>query len=195
MDRFYAPEGVLRQGVYNPQSGAKQFEVSTPALARYYLTQFTSGIRQIQMLVEGAHETPTPNGGHTVQSSRTSFIYWFTNDTRVCFSTSSSFNNAFLTQTAQLFTNGTLVAHFDVNNKIEILDIVVLNHTEYLPRHQLQALEQSEQQKQSPKVSKNMSKRAQQKQPSSPTITLPESMVTNNGVPIAVMSFLEVRTL
>lgn len=38
-----------------------------------------------------------------------------------------------------------------------------------------------------------MGKRAQQKQPNSPTITLPESMVTTNGVPIAVMSFLEVR--
>ena len=74
----------MRQGVYNPQSGAKQFEVSTPALARYYLTQFMSGIRQIQMLVESARETPTPNGGHTVESPKTSFIYWFTNDTQVC---------------------------------------------------------------------------------------------------------------
>lgn len=74
----------MRQGVYNPQSGGKQFEVSTPALARYYLTQFTSGIRQIQMLVESARETPTPNGGHTVGSPKTSFIYWFTNDTQVC---------------------------------------------------------------------------------------------------------------
>lgn len=92
----------------------------------------------------------------------------------------------------QLFTNGTLVAHFDVNNKIEILDIVVINHTEYLPRNQLQALEQSEQLKQSPKVSKNMGKRGQQKQPNAPSFTLPESMVTSNGVPIAVMSFLEV---
>lgn len=78
----------MRQGVYNPQSGAKQFEVSTPALARYYLTQFTSGIRQIQMLVEGAREAPSPSGGHTVESPRTSFIHWFTNDTQVCFSLS-----------------------------------------------------------------------------------------------------------
>lgn len=76
----------MRQGVYNPQSGAKQFEISTPALARYYFTQFTSGIRQIQMLVEGARETALPNGGHVVDSRKTSFIYWFTNDTQVCLS-------------------------------------------------------------------------------------------------------------
>ena len=83
VDRFYAPGGVLRQGVWNPQVGAKQFEISTPALARYYLTQYTSGIRQIQMVVEGARERDMPNGGHVVESARTSFIYWFTNDCQV----------------------------------------------------------------------------------------------------------------
>ncbi|KAL5335275.1 LIM-domain binding protein-domain-containing protein [Aspergillus crustosus] len=171
VDRFYAPNGVLRQGVYNPQAGSKQFEISTPALARYYLTQFTSGIRQIQMLVEGARERESPNGGHIVECPKASFIYWFTNDT-------------------QLFSTGTLRAHFDFQNKIEMLDIVVMNHTEYLPRSQVLALEVD--QKQSPKVTKNMGKRAQQKQPPQPAITLPESMVTSNGVPTAVMSFLEV---
>jgi hypothetical protein len=84
VDRFYAPGGVLRQGVWNPQVGSKQFEISTPALARYYLTQYTSGIRQIQMVVEGARERDMPNGGHMVESPRTSFIYWFTNDCQVC---------------------------------------------------------------------------------------------------------------
>lgn len=37
------------------------------------------------MLVEGARENATPNGGHIVESPKTSFIYWFTNDTQVCF--------------------------------------------------------------------------------------------------------------
>lgn len=77
-----------------------------------------------------------------------------------------------------------------MNNKIEMLDIDVTNHTEYLPRTQLQALELSEQ-KQSPKVTKNA--RKGQKQPQQPPFLLPESVVTPNGVPTAVMSFLEVR--
>lgn len=81
-------------------------------------------------------------------------------------------------------------AHFDAQNKIEMLDIVVMNHTEYLPRGQLQALELADQ-KQSPKLTKGAGKR-QQKQPPQPSFTLPESMVTANGVPTAVMSFLEV---
>lgn len=83
VERFYSPNGVLRQGVFNPQSGSKQFEIATPALARYYLTQFTSGIRHIQMVVEAARERDSPNGGHIVESTKTSFIYWFTNDTQV----------------------------------------------------------------------------------------------------------------
>lgn len=78
-----------------------------------------------------------------------------------------------------------------MNNKIEMLDIVVSHHTEYIPRSQLQALELSEQ-KQSPKATKNTGKR--QKQPQQPPFSLPESMVTPNGVPTAVMSFLEVRS-
>lgn len=71
-----------------------------------------------------------------------------------------------------------------------MLDINVENHTEYIPRSQLQALELSEQ-KQSPKVTKGSGKRQKQAQP--PAFSLPESMVTPNGVPTAVMSFLEVR--
>lgn len=83
VDRFFSPVGVLRQGIYNSQSGSKQFEISTPALARYYLTQFTSGIRQIQMIVDGIREMDPGNGTHMVESPRTSFIYWFTNDSQV----------------------------------------------------------------------------------------------------------------
>lgn len=89
VDRFYSPGGVLRQGVFNPQAGSKQFEIATPALARYYLTQFTSGIRHIQMVVEAPRERDSPNGGHIVESPRTSFIYWFTNDCQVRLSGSS----------------------------------------------------------------------------------------------------------
>jgi LIM-domain binding protein len=82
-------------------------------------------------------------------------------------------------------------ALFDANNKIEILDLVVTSHNEYIPRNQLQALENVDQ-KQSPRASKNLNKRTQQKQPMQPNIVLPESMVNSWGVPMTVMRFLEV---
>lgn len=71
-----------------------------------------------------------------------------------------------------------------------MLDIVINNYTEYIPRNQLQAMMLAEQ-KQSPKATKNAGKR--QKSVQQPPFSLPESMVTPNGVPTAVMSFLEVR--
>lgn len=75
-----------------------------------------------------------------------------------------------------------------MHNKIEMLDITVTSHNEFVPRSLLQSLEASEQ-KQSPKVAKNAARRTQKQAPS---ITLPESMVTPNGVPTPVMTFLEV---
>jgi hypothetical protein len=83
VERFYSPGGVLRQGVWNNSTGSKQFEIATPALARYYLTQFTSGISQVQMMVEGAREREAPNGGHYVEAPKCSFIYWFKNECQV----------------------------------------------------------------------------------------------------------------
>ena len=70
--------------MYNPSAGSKQFEIATPALARWYLTQFNSGISRIQMFLEGARERDSHNGGHIVEVTRCTFIYYFTNETQVC---------------------------------------------------------------------------------------------------------------
>jgi len=75
-----------------------------------------------------------------------------------------------------------------MDNKLEMLDITVTSHNEFIPRSLAQSLEASEQ-KQSPKVSKNAAKRTQkQAQPPS----LPESLVNSHGVTLPVMGFLEV---
>jgi hypothetical protein len=96
------------------------------------------------------------------------------------------------TNFCKLFVNGSLRAVLDHNNKIEMLDLSVSSYNEYIPRSQLQPQEPVEQ-KQSPRVSKNMNKRAQQKQPTHPHIILPESLVNGHGIPPGVQSFLEVH--
>lgn len=68
-----------------------------------------------------------------------------------------------------------------------MLDITVTSHNEFIPRNQL--LEAMVEQKQSPKLAKSAAKRAQKQAQS---ITLPESMVTPNGLPTPVIQFLEV---
>ena len=83
MDRFFSQIGVLRQQYWSSvDQSTKQYEVSTPALARYYCTHFSSGVQTIQMILGMAKETDLPNGGHFVES-KSSFIYWFENGHQV----------------------------------------------------------------------------------------------------------------
>ena len=84
VDRFFSQTGVLRQQLWNSANDEnKSYQISTPALARYYWTHFTSGVRNIQMILESAKERDLPNGGHIVESAKTCFIYWFDNDCQV----------------------------------------------------------------------------------------------------------------
>jgi hypothetical protein len=88
-----------------------------------------------------------------------------------------------------LVSHGTLRAQFDINGKLDLLDIGTTGHAEYVPRTIIQ--QQEVDQTKSPKVGKGVNKRVQQNRPQ-PSVRLPDSMVTDDGVPLAVMSFLEV---
>lgn len=78
-DRFFSQNGVLRHQLWSAtDQTAKQFEISTPALPRYYWTHFNSGVQNIQMILENARERELQNGGHFVDS-KSCFIYWFPN--------------------------------------------------------------------------------------------------------------------
>lgn len=76
--------------------------------------------------------------------------------------------------------------------KFDLVDISVSGFREYIPRSLVQLQEASEQ-KQSPRVTKAANKRGQQKQlPPQPTISPPESLVNEYGLPASVQCFLEV---
>lgn len=64
--------------MYSPQDGSKQFEIPTSVLPRYYLTQYESGVKHVQMIVEAAEEKDT-----LVESGRTTLVCWFTNGCQV----------------------------------------------------------------------------------------------------------------
>jgi hypothetical protein len=84
VDQFFSQAGVLRQQLLCPQDqSSKQYEISTPALPRYYCTHFESGVRKIQMILENAREKELPNSCHYVESQKASFIYWFGNGHQV----------------------------------------------------------------------------------------------------------------
>lgn len=84
VERFYSPTGVLRQQLWcSTENSTKQYEIATPALARYYWTHFVSGVQNIQMILEQAKEKDLQNGGHFVESNKSCFVYWLENGHQV----------------------------------------------------------------------------------------------------------------
>jgi hypothetical protein len=178
VDKFFSPTGVLRQTLWNSKDqSTKTYEINFAALPRYYWTLFSSGVHNIQMILENAREKELANGGHFVESQKSSFIYWLTNE-------------------CQLVTLGNLRAQFDSNGKMDMLDLVINGHSEYIPRNILRQAPESPDQK-SPKVNKNLGKRAQQRQqpPPPPSITLPVSPTNDYGITNQLLQFLEVLSL
>ena len=84
VDRFFSPKGVLRHSVWIvDENSNKQYEITFPALPRYFHTHFESGIKNMQMIMEKGSEKELPNNGHYIESPKSSFVYWFDNGSQV----------------------------------------------------------------------------------------------------------------
>jgi hypothetical protein len=95
VDRFFSPKGVLRHSVFTTDDNSnKQYEITFPALARYFHTHFESGIINMQMIMEKGSERELPNSGHYIESQKSSFVYWFDNGTHVSGSDSRMVNSS-----------------------------------------------------------------------------------------------------
>ncbi|KAL9034903.1 MAG: hypothetical protein Q9180_005153 [Flavoplaca navasiana] len=184
VERFFSHTGVIRQQLYHPaDQSTKKYEISpTPTLARFYWTHFNSGVQNIQMIVERFREVDLPNGGHSVASEKTSFIYWLANG-------------------HQLVTSGQLRVQFNQIDKIDVLEILTTSHEEFVPRAQLlRAATESPEMKHSPNQSKATGKKAAQQrqkqaqtaQEQGPVAAVPSSIINDQGVTPSVQQFLEV---
>ena len=87
VDRFFSSDGVLRHTLFDMhdmhEGTTKQYEITFPALPRYFHTHFESGIKNMQMTMEKGSERELPNNGHYIESSKSSFVYWFDNGSQV----------------------------------------------------------------------------------------------------------------
>jgi hypothetical protein len=86
VDRFFSPKGVLRHSVWiveDKGNSDKQYEITYPALARYFSTHFESGIKNMQLITEKGLEKELPNNQHYVESPKSSLVYWFDNGLQV----------------------------------------------------------------------------------------------------------------
>ncbi|KAF4612541.1 hypothetical protein G7Y89_g15591 [Cudoniella acicularis] len=188
VEKFFSPKGVLRHSVWIvDETSNKQYEITFPALARYFHTHFESGIKTMQLIMEKGTEKDLPNNGHYIESPKSSFVYWF--DTG-----------------SQLVANGTLRAHFDADQKIELLEFVTSSHEEYIPRtkiieaarplhewgkewHKVNAPPEG---KNSPEMNKKKAKALKSPPQPPPEIDLPTSKVKPSmGITPSVFRFLE----
>jgi hypothetical protein len=84
---FFSEQGVFR---YCPsvnqdnEQPEKTYEITYPALARYFHTQFDSGVKTMQFIMEQqTTDRPLQEGGHLVENPKASFVYWFDNGSHV----------------------------------------------------------------------------------------------------------------
>lgn len=167
----FSPYGVLRQQLFTPKTRSdKAYQVQYASLARFYHAHFASGVREMRMETLRCTETKLPNNGWNFSSFKAHVTYIYDNDIRVT-------------------TEGSIQCNFDLANRIEHLDIKTRGWSEYVPRS-LWRVPDSPDQKQSPKMSKNL-KRPQQKAPVAPSGP-PASCIGDWGVPEYVVQFLEV---
>jgi hypothetical protein len=172
--KFFSPEGVLRQQLWNSKSkGDKTYRIEYPSLPRFYLAHFLGGIQQIWMSVLGASEKALVHAGHhTVWSVMASTKYAYKNGSVVV-------------------TLGRVKVNFDSENRIELLDISTSDWKEYIPREMIVPPKSPPDQKESPRFNKN--KRQPQKLvPSPPSPPIPDTRVNEYGVPKPLMQYLEV---
>jgi LIM-domain binding protein len=171
--KYFSVFGCLKQQYFNSRNQSdKSFQLLFPSLARFFLTHFSTGIKQILLQSYDHTQSRTANGNTCVKSESASLTYVFHNDIRVT-------------------TQGQLFVVFDESNKILRFDLSTHQWQEYIPKSIL-LNPPSPDQKQSPKMNKNLKKVQGQGKPSSPGLNIPSSGIGDYGVPPRIVSFLEV---
>ncbi|OLN86198.1 Transcriptional activator ptaB [Colletotrichum chlorophyti] len=192
--QFFSPKGVFRHSVHITDvedQADKQYEITYPALPRYFHTHFDSGVKNMQLIMEkGTTDKPMPIDGHWVENTKSSLVYWFESG-------------------SHLVATGTVRAHFDAEQKIELFEFITTHHEEYISRKAaIEAAKpvhnwvkewhkvNSQDSKASPEMSKKGKARpmkSPQNPPPEALVDLPESAVKRGmGVTEAVFQFLEI---
>ena len=170
--KYFSPISVLKQVLLNNRNlESKTYALQFWSLARFYHAHFVSGVKQILLQSYDHVQNRRQTGETQVTSNSASLTYIFNNDIRVT-------------------TQGSLNVLFDVESKIIRLDVAISNWQEYIPRNILDS--PPPEQKQSPKINKNLKKAQQQKANAGSMQNIPTAGVTEYGVPRHIVQFLEV---
>lgn len=191
--RYFSPIGVFRTSLHisdAEDTTDKQYEIGYPALARYFHTHFSSGVRNMQLIMDkGVTDRQLSSDCHCIENGRASLLYWFETG-------------------SHLVATGTLRAQFDADQRMELFEFLMTDHEEFISRKRvIDAAKPAhnwfkewrkanvQDVKQSPEMSKK-SKGKQlklpQTQPPEVLMDLPDSAVNSKGLTEAVHQFLEI---
>ncbi|TFA97602.1 Adhesion defective protein 1 [Trichoderma ghanense] len=191
--QFFSPNGVFRHSLHvsdSEDTPDKQYDISYPAIARYFHTHFSSGVKSMQLILDsGSSDKHLPGDCYCIENPRASFVYWFETG-------------------SHLVATGTLRAQFDAEQKIELFEFLTTRQEEYVSRKRvIEAAKPAHEWikewrsvntmdgKQSPEMSKKGKARqlkSPQKEPPGVLVDLPDSAVNSKGVTEAVHQFLEI---
>ncbi|KAI8958275.1 LIM-domain binding protein-domain-containing protein [Daldinia sp. FL1419] len=195
VSQFFSARGLFRTSLFhvgsdtgNEEHSDKQYEITQPALARYFHTHYESGIRKINLTFEkGFSDKPLPNGCHFIENQRSHLTYWFDN--------------------SHVVATGVLRAQFDGEQKLDLLEFITQSHEEYHSRKMVTEAARpahnwvkewrkvnGHDSRLSPEMSKKGKVKTMKSPPNPPPdIDLPPSAVKQNiGLTEAVFQFLEI---
>lgn len=77
---FFAENGVFRYTLPNTdenEQSEKSYDITFHALPRFFHTQFDSGVKNMQLIMDKTTELQPSNGRHVIETSKASMVYWF----------------------------------------------------------------------------------------------------------------------
>lgn len=85
--RFFSLKGMFRHAVHSvngDEQDGKQYEITFPALPRYFHTHFNSGVKNMQLIMDrGTTDKPLPPDYHFIENTKASLVYWFDSGSHV----------------------------------------------------------------------------------------------------------------
>lgn len=89
VSRFFSTNGVFRHTLHiidADETTDKQYEIAYPAIARYFHTNFSSGVRNMQLVMnKGTTDRPLPADCHFIENTQASLVYWFETGSHVSY--------------------------------------------------------------------------------------------------------------
>ncbi len=77
---FFSENGVFRYTLPNTdenEQSEKSYDITFHALPRFFHTQFDSGVKNIQLVIDKTTDLQPNNGRHVIETSKASMVYWF----------------------------------------------------------------------------------------------------------------------